>query len=82
DGAITNAKIANLSADKITAGTIKGITIEGSLIKGARIEPISQNWRYNSYITANEIYQEYYDGKTNVLTIKDGVFQQSYKSDE
>lgn len=78
DGAITNAKIANLSADKITAGTIKGITIEGSLIKGARIEPISQNSRYKSYITANEIYQEYFDGSTNVLTIKDGVFKQSY----
>ncbi|MFP7313716.1 phage tail spike protein [Bacillus safensis] len=78
DGAITNAKIANLSADKITAGTIKGITIEGSLIKGARIEPISQNSNYKSYITANEIYQEYFDGSTNVLTIKDGVFQQSY----
>ncbi|MGG0092034.1 phage tail spike protein [Bacillus altitudinis] len=82
DGAITNAKIANLSADKITAGTIKGITIEGSLIKGARIEPISQNSRYKSYITANEIYQEYYDGNTNVLTIKDGVFKQFYKDDE
>ncbi|WP_435246695.1 phage tail spike protein [Streptomyces sp. NRRL F-5630] len=82
DGAITNAKIANLSADKITAGTIKGITIEGSIIKGARIEPISQNWRYNSYITADEIYQEYFDGSTNVLTIKDGVFQQSYKNDD
>lgn len=79
DGAITNAKIANLSADKITAGTIKGITIEGSLIKGARIEPISQSSNYKSYITANEIYQEYFDGRTNVLTIKDGVFQQSYK---
>lgn len=82
DGAITNAKIANLSADKITAGTIKGITIEGSLIKGARIEPISQNSRYKSYITANEIYQEYFDGNTNVLTIKDGVFKQFYKDDE
>ncbi len=82
DGAITNAKIANLSADKITAGTIKGITIEGSLIKGARIEPISQSSRYKSYITANEIYQEYFDGETNVLTIKDGVFQQSYKNDD
>ncbi|WP_144456800.1 prophage endopeptidase tail family protein [Bacillus pumilus] len=82
DGAITNAKIANLSADKITAGTIKGITIEGSLIKGARIEPISQNSRYKSYITASEIYQEYFDGNTNVLTIKDGVFKQFYKDDE
>lgn len=82
DGAITNAKIANLSADKITAGAIKGITIEGSLIKGARIEPISQNSRYKSYITANEIYQEYFDGRTNVLTIKDGVFKQFYKDDD
>ncbi|MCY7446323.1 phage tail protein [Bacillus safensis] len=81
DGAITNAKIANLSADKITAGTIKGITIEGSIIKGARIEPISQNSRYKSYITANEIYQEYFDGTTNVLTIKEGVFKQSFKDD-
>ncbi|MDN0040573.1 prophage endopeptidase tail family protein [Bacillus altitudinis] len=81
DGAITNAKIANLSADKITAGTIKGITIEGSLIKGARIEPISQNSRYKSYITADEIYQEYTKGTTNVLTIKDGVFKQSFKDD-
>ncbi|WP_111289976.1 prophage endopeptidase tail family protein [Bacillus safensis] len=81
DGAITNAKIANLSADKITAGTIQGITIEGSLIKGARIEPISQNSRYKSYITADEIYQEYTKGTTNVLTIKDGVFKQSFKDD-
>ncbi|MCY7581497.1 MULTISPECIES: prophage endopeptidase tail family protein [Bacillus] len=81
DGAITNAKIANLSADKITAGTIKGITIEGSIIKGARIEPISQNSRYKSYITANEIYQEYFDGTTNVLTIKEGVFKQSFRDD-
>ncbi|WP_254636502.1 prophage endopeptidase tail family protein [Bacillus sp. GbtcB10] len=81
DGAITNAKIANLSADKITAGTIKGITIEGSLIKGARIEPISQNSRYKSYMTADEIYQEYTKGTTNVLTIKDGVFKQSFKDD-
>lgn len=58
DLAITNAKIGDISADKITAGIINGITISGSLIRGARFEPMSNTKDLYAYIEANTIYQK------------------------
>ncbi|MCY8867408.1 phage tail protein, partial [Bacillus spizizenii] len=58
DQSITNAKIGNLSADKIMFGTMSGIAINAATITGSRMifnDPDPYN---KSFITASEIYMK------------------------
>ncbi|AZV50368.1 hypothetical protein DIC78_15900 [Bacillus halotolerans] len=57
DGAITNAKIGNLSADKINSGTINSINITGSLIKGGKFQALNTNRDFDSYFDGDKLYQ-------------------------
>ncbi|WP_276730466.1 phage tail spike protein [Bacillus sp. (in: firmicutes)] len=57
DGAITNAKIGSLSADKINSGTINSINITGSLIKGGKFQALNTNRDFDSYFDGNKLYQ-------------------------
>ncbi|MEC1621080.1 phage tail spike protein [Bacillus mojavensis] len=57
DGAITNAKIGNLSADKINSGTINSINITGSLIKGGKFQALNTNNNFDSYFDGSKFYQ-------------------------
>lgn len=57
DGAITNAKIGSLSADKINSGTINSINITGSLIKGGKFQALNTNRDFDSYFDGDKLYQ-------------------------
>ncbi|MFK3811853.1 phage tail spike protein [Bacillus halotolerans] len=57
DGAITNAKIGSLSADKINSGTINSINITGSLIKGGKFQALNTNNNFDSYFDGKKLYQ-------------------------
>ncbi|MGE9751355.1 phage tail spike protein [Bacillus inaquosorum] len=57
DGAITNAKIGSLSADKIDSGTINSINITGSLIKGGKFQALNTNRDFDSYFDGDKLYQ-------------------------
>ncbi|MGF7533622.1 phage tail spike protein [Bacillus mexicanus] len=57
DGAITNAKIGSLSADKINSGTINSINITGSLIKGGKFQALNTNNNFDSYFDGDKLYQ-------------------------
>lgn len=79
DQSITNAKIKDLSADKITAGIINGITIRGSLIQGARFEASNQNEDFQSWLENGTFYQYTRDDDTSIynkLSITSGMIEQ------
>ncbi|QBJ83511.1 phage tail spike protein [Bacillus subtilis] len=64
DGAITNAKIGSLSADKINSGTINSINITGSLIKGGKFQALNTDKNFDSYFDGDKLYQYKMDSKS------------------